>query len=62
MTDLKMRIFMIMELMTYQLMKELLPAEWFPISKTVIFFRGANKSMFNSEANFTKPKKRKIKF
>ena len=32
-----------MKLMTiHQLMKELFPAEWFPISITVIFFLGAS--------------------
>lgn len=28
---------------TYQLTKELFPAEWFPISMTVIFLRGGNR-------------------
>jgi hypothetical protein len=27
----------------YQLMKELLPAEWLPINMTVIFFLGASR-------------------
>ena len=39
----------------YQLMKELLPAEWLPISKTVIFFLGVSSVRFKLSAIFTSP-------
>jgi hypothetical protein len=40
---------------TYQLMKDDLPAEWFPISNTVIFLRGAKNLMLNCSASLTSP-------
>lgn len=44
---------------TYQLMKELLPAEWLPIRMTVIFLRGASSWMPRFSAIFTSPANRK---
>ncbi len=42
---------------SYQLMKELFPAEWFPISITVIFFLGASKEIPTLSAMSTRPTK-----
>lgn len=36
-------------------MKELLPAEWLPISRMLIFFLGANNGKPKLSAIFTKP-------
>ena len=40
---------------TYQLMKELLPAEWFPMRRIVIFFRGARRDTPRLSAILTSP-------
>ena len=45
------------DIRTYQFMKLLLPAEWFPMSRTVIFFRGANIFRSNSVAIRDNPEK-----
>lgn len=42
---------------TYQLIKELFPAEWFPSSKIVIFFLGASKFNPKPLAIVIRPKK-----
>ena len=39
----------------YQLMKELLPAEWLPISKMVIFLRGSKRDTPTSLLSLTSP-------
>ena len=44
-----------MDIVTYQLIKEDFPAEWFPISNTVILFRGVNKARSTLLAIETKP-------
>lgn len=41
----------------YQLIKELFPAEWFPIIITIIFFRGGNSLTPKLSAIFTNPVK-----
>lgn len=40
----------------YQLMKELLPAEWLPINMTVIFFLGASRVTPTDWATATSPR------
>lgn len=45
----------------YQLMKELFPAEWFPISITVIFFLGANSFKPRDSATVINPERISIR-
>jgi hypothetical protein len=46
-----------MKFMSYQLINELLPAEWFPIMRTEIFFLGASSDRPKLSAIFTIPEK-----
>ena len=45
----------------YQLIKELFPAEWFPISITVIFFLGASRDIPTVSAIYTRPRNKLLK-
>jgi len=43
--------------MTHQLMKDDFPAEWLPIRRTTIFFRGASRLRLNCSAILIKPER-----
>jgi len=43
--------------MTHQLMKDDFPAEWLPIRRTTIFFRGASRLRLNFSAILIKPER-----